>query len=69
MIKMNCSPANLCGRSKGVPARIEENVRTEGDDMSESFVTQQIDYINSEVYKKIKPLGFRTHGRTLGFSQ
>ena len=25
MIKMNCRPANLCGRSKGVPARKEEN--------------------------------------------
>lgn len=39
--------------------------------MSESFVTQQIDYIESEVYKRIKPLGFRKHGRTLrtlGFS-
>lgn len=25
MIKMNCRPANLCGYSKGVPARKEEN--------------------------------------------
>lgn len=25
MIKMNCRPANLCGRSEGVPARKEEN--------------------------------------------
>lgn len=33
--------------------------------MSASFVTQQIDYIESEVYKRIKPLGFRKHGRTL----
>lgn len=33
--------------------------------MSTSFVTQQIDYIESEVYKRIKPLGFRKHGRTL----
>lgn len=37
--------------------------------MSTSFVTQQIDYIESEVYKRIKHLGFRKHGRTLGFSQ
>ena len=37
----------------------------EGDDMSASFETQQIDYIESEVYKRIKPLGFRKHGRTL----
>ena len=33
--------------------------------MGASFVTQQIDYIESEVYKRIKPLGFRKHGRTL----
>ena len=65
MIKMNCRPSNLCGYSKGVPARKEENARMEGDDMSASFVTQQIDYIESEVYKRIKPLGFRKHGRTL----
>ena len=62
---MNCRPSNLCGHSKGVPARKEENARTEGNDMSASFVTQQIDYIESEVYKRIKPLGFRKHGRTL----
>ncbi len=62
---MNCRPSNLCGRSKEVPPRKEENARTEGDDMSASFVTQQIDYIESEVYKRIKPLGFRKHGRTL----
>lgn len=65
MIKMNRRPSNLCGRSKEVPARKEENARMEGDDMGASFVTQQIDYIESEVYKRIKPLGFRKHGRTL----
>ena len=65
MIKMNCRPANLCERSEGVSARKEENARMEGNDMSASFVTQQIDYIESEVYKRIKPLGFRKHGRTL----
>lgn len=33
--------------------------------MSASFVTQQINRIESEVFKRIKPFGFVKHGRTL----
>lgn len=33
--------------------------------MKKSFVTQQIDHIESEVYELVKPLGFTKHGRTL----
>lgn len=33
--------------------------------MEKSFVTQQINYIESEVYKIVKPIGFTKHGRTL----
>ncbi|MCQ2470500.1 MAG: DUF4304 domain-containing protein [Clostridia bacterium] len=33
--------------------------------MEKNFVTQQINYIESEVYRIVKPLGFTKHGRTL----
>jgi hypothetical protein len=38
MIKMNCRPANLCGRSEGVPARKEESAVKIGSAFSYALI-------------------------------